>query len=85
MNNILEALQIIFIKYTRPKVIIMDNFSSFNALKKSKPWPDIEVVLHQTAHQFGNPVEASFKLFKQMMPNICDANLTGFELAIEMS
>ena len=55
-----------------------------NALKKANPWIDVEIVVRQTAHQFGNPVEASIKLFKQMMPNICHSNLTGFELALEM-
>ena len=42
------------------------------------------MVVRQTAHQFSNPVEASIKVFKQMIPNICDSNLTGFELALEM-
>ena len=84
VSNILSALQIVFVKYARPQIIITDNFSSFNALKKANPWIDVEIVVRQTAHQFGNPVEASIKLFKQMMPNICQSNLTGFELALEM-
>ena len=64
MSNILAALKVIFIKYSRPKVIICDNFSSFNALKKANPWLDVEMVVRQTAHQFSNPVEASIKVFK---------------------
>ena len=72
-------------EFSRPDNIIFDNFSSFRSLKDHNPWPDIEISVRPTAHQFANQVESSIKIFKTMLQNICSANLTQLELSTEMS
>ena len=84
-SAIRAALQVIFMEYSRPDKIILDNFSSFRSLKDHNPWPDIEISVRPTAHQFSNQVESSIKIFKTMLQNICSANLTQLELSTEMS
>ena len=79
-KSLISALQILFVKYSRPLEIITDAHATFRSVSMNNPWPSCVIRPRQGNEQFSNFVESSIKVFKSFETLLNNANLFSTDL-----